>query len=193
MKRWLAPAVFVLLVVGGGYTIWDYYRQPAVPSAFLEARQKSSEISRQLVELTSDNAYKIKDINYLDVDGHYEAALSLVTRAREDNQKAFEETVELSNQLKTMTEIIPEIKSDEKRQMAQEAISLELAMIVHFINYTKAVDDLLLTLKSRFLSPSSKYQREIDVKLSQLNSQALLVNNLNEQFVKKIKEFDEGL
>ena len=92
-----------------------------------------------------------------------------------------------------MTESLPKFNSQENRQISQEAISLEMALIVHFINYTKAVEDLLTTLRSRFITPTAKYQRDIDIKLSDINSQALLINNLNKQFIEKMAELDNKI
>lgn len=179
----------LILAVSGGYLVWAYFASPAIPSEFSDARQHIAAISAQLVDLTSTTNYKIKDINYLDSDGHYRAGVALLNKAKEENQKAFEQAVELSNQLKKMTESLPDIKSLDARQLSQEAVSLELALIVHFINYTKAMDDLLNLIQNRLAAPG-KYQREIDVKLTDINAQVLLVNNLNQQFLEKMTELD---
>lgn len=193
LKKWSPLLIFLFLAVWGGYYFWGYIFNSALPPEFLKARQRVVEISGQLVDLTSNTNYKIKDINSLDDDGHYAAGLSLVNRARDENKKAFDQAVDLSNQLKIMTEALPKIRSLEGRQFSQEAVSLELALIVHFINYTKAMDDLLLVINNKLITPNKKYQREIDIKLSDINAQALLINNLNEEFYNKMAELDRLL
>lgn len=190
MLKLFLTLVFSFLILWGGYYGWNHISTPAAPQSFFDARQIVAEISRQLVDLTSTTNYKIKDINYLDLDGHYAAGLSLVSKAKEENQKAFEQAVELSNQLRKMTESLPEISSSDGRQLSQEAVSLEIALIVHFINYTKAMDDLLFLINSKLANPKAKYEREIDIKLTEINSQAVLVNNLNEKFLEKMAELD---
>ncbi|MBI2591763.1 MAG: hypothetical protein HYW34_03745 [Candidatus Brennerbacteria bacterium] len=190
VKKWLTAFVVPFIAIIGIYYGWQYLKTPIIPEEFTGSREQISKISRQLVDLTASTNYKIKDINYLETDGHYAAALTLVTKAREENQNAFNQAVELSNQLKAMTESLPKFNSQENRQISQEAISLEMALIVHFINYTKAVEDLLTVLRARFITPTAKYQRDIDIKLSDINSQALLINNLNKQFIEKMAELD---
>lgn len=190
VKKWLTAFAVPFTAIIGIYYGWLYLKAPIIPEEFTGSREQISKISRQLVDLTASTNYKIKDINYLETDGHYAAALTLVTKAREENQSAFNQAVELSNQLKTMTESLPKFNSQENRQISQEAISLEMALIIHFINYTKAVEDLLTTLRNKFITPTAKYQRDINIKLSDINSQALLINNLNKQFIEKMAELD---
>lgn len=192
-KKWLATFIIFFAGLTGIYYGYEYLKTPIIPEEFTGSKEQISKISRQLVDLTASTNYKIKDINYLETDGHYAAALTLVTKAREENQNAFNQAVELSNQLKTMTESLPKFNSQDNRQISQEAISLEMALIIHFINYTKAVDDLLAILRNKFITTTAKYQRDIDIKLSEINSQVLLINNLNKQFIEKMAELDKAV
>lgn len=186
-------AVVIAFFLLAGYFGWRYLFNAFLPNEFQDARQISAEISRQIVELTSSTNNKIKDINYSDWNGDYTKALELVRQAKEDNKDAFNQAVELSNKLKIMAEAIPEIRSSEKRQIAQEAVAIELSIITHFINYNKSIEDLLAVLENRFLTSTEKYERDIDVKLYEINTLVAGINNMNQQFSERMTKLDGKL
>lgn len=190
-KKILAVVIAFFLLLA--YFGWQYFSNSFLPDEFQDARQVSAEISSQIVELTSTTNNKIKDINYSDWNGDYAKALELVRQAKEDNKNAFNQAVELSNKLKVMAEAIPEIRSAEKRQIAQEAVAIELSIITHFINYNKSIEDLLVVLENRFLTSTEKYERDIDIKLYEINTLAAGINNMNQQFNERMTKLDGKL
>mgnify|MGYP001560512451 FL=1 len=82
IKKWFATFSVSFLAITGIYYGWQYLATPIIPEEFTGSREQISKISRQLVDLTASTNYKIKDINYLETDGHYAAGLALVTKAK---------------------------------------------------------------------------------------------------------------
>ena len=164
-------AVFIFFLKGSG-------KEPLPPS-FLEARKEASLISQKIVDLTNDANEKIKTANLFDSSGNKSDALVLIKEARQINTEAYNQAFELSRQLQKLAESLSEIKSQDSRRAAYEAVAVELALVTEFIDYTQALNTFLDNLSVAVTTDSFANRRAAENYLEVVNKKANLINNLN--------------
>lgn len=190
---WFKLTFGLIILVTIGYGIWLFMKPPARPPVeFLTARQQGTKISQKIVELTSETNQKIKEINSFDLSGDYLKALSLIEEARNKNQEAYDEAFKLSEEMRKMIESLNKISSLENRQIAMRAISLELALISDFINYTQILNRFLSNLTKAVATSNIEYRQSAEEALSELNAKTRVINSLNQQFLEEMRAFDKS-
>jgi len=186
--------LFITIILVIGYKTSDYLlSKKTIPQKFLQARAHAGEISKKILESTYNITQKIKKINDYDLNGDSQKALELINKAIENNKKSYDLAFSLSEYLKEMTQGLKDFSSLEQQRTAQEAISLQLALIAEFINYNRLLNEFLHHLSIAISTQNSSYRKKIEEDISKINSKALIINSLNEQYHKKMEKLDKML
>jgi len=169
-------------------TFHFYQKTFKLPERFVSAQSKASLIGQEIVEITSQTNQYIKKINILDLSGDYSEALNLIKIAREKNKQVYDLAFELSTALQEMTQSLSQFKSLEKRKIAQSAISLELALISEFLNYTRLLNDFFSHLSIAISTNDFNSRHQLEKDLTKINGKIKVINSLNQQFNQQIKK-----
>ncbi len=192
--NWVKSIIILVLLVAIGYGIWFLVSRPLAkpPAEFLTARERGAEISQRIVELASSTNQQIKEINSLDLNGDYVKALGLIEEAKNKNQETLAQAVELANEVQKMTEVLDKIPS-KSREIAIKAITSENYLLTNFMNYYDVFNNQFLSnLYKAIATSKSEYRQAAENSLSDLNIKAGTINNLNQQFIDQMREFDES-
>jgi len=163
-----------------------------LPSDFLSARQEAAEVSAKIVSLTTATNEKIKSVNTSDLSGNAEAAYTLIKEARSENSDAYNEAFLLSKNIQVMAASLNQLTSLKSQRLAYEAISVELALVSEFINYTRNLNDFLDALGRALATNSFADRRAVKNRLEAVNGSVNIINSLNREFTAKIGEFDKS-
>lgn len=185
---WLIVVFILLFLLSYRLLGFDIKFEQELPAEFLTAKQEAADISQRIVELTGQTNLKIKEINFFDLNDDSKNALALIEETKEKNKIAYDYAFKLSESLRRMTEVLDRVPSLEKQRLAQAAIALELALIAEFITYTKLLNDFFIHLRLAILHSDNSLRQQIERDLSAINSKILIINNLNEQYQKKMLE-----
>jgi len=189
----LIIGLIVLLALGYGIWWWSHRGPTTPPPEFLEARQQGAAISQKIVALIGETNQNIKDINTSDLNGNYNQAVALIKESQGKNQEAQNQAVELANQMQKMTEALDKISSASSRELAMKAIATEISLLTNLMQYKETLDQFLKNLNLTFATAKAQYRKAAEDNLSQLNTAAGTINNLNQQFLEQIQEFDKSL
>ncbi len=159
-----------------------------VPEDFMKARQEASNIAQEIVSLSNQSTQKIDEISQLDQEGKYADALSIVSQELANNVSAKEKAMQLSNQLKVMTENINQISPSSDGQIALDAITSETSLIYSLITYNDYLTQLLGILREKFLG-KNKGDGIPDL-INKINEESRAINDLNQKFNDLMDEFD---
>ena len=190
-NRWifLGACGIVLLIV-----LYALARDPVeLPSSFVAARSSASAVSREIVSLTGETNAKIREANSLDLRGDSEKARFLIRDARDANGLAYQRAFELSQYLQKLTESLQDVPSSHSQRLAYEAIAVELSLVSEFINYTQNLNTFLERLEQAIATGLSQDRTFAEATLRGVNDKASRINDLNEEFLAKMREFDESL
>lgn len=168
-------------------------RSAVLPGSFMDARERAAEISKRIVELTSETSKKIKAANVSDLTGRTLDARTLIQEARTNNTEAYQNAFELSRQLQRLAESLAELKSTKSQRLAYEAVAVELALVSEFITYTQNLNRFLDNLDKAIVFNSVAARDEVRAALQEINKSAETINRLNLEFLAKMKKFDSSL
>lgn len=186
-------SLIVISVLGGlGYLVWNsgtFF----VPENFIEARQKSAGIASDLVALLDSSVKSLDKISEEDRNGRFSSALDLVEQETEKVEKARTMALELSSELNNMAQAIQGIEPVSAKNIALEAVSQEVSLIGHLINYNAYFSGLLATLKMKFVDDSNYDSSDVQNFINNMNKEKDEVNSINESFNQKLAEFDSEL
>lgn len=187
--------VVLILLAAVGYKIWSFVNQPArLPAEFLAARQRGSEISQKIVELTADTNQRIKEINALDLNGDAVKALALIEEAKGKNREALDQALKLTGEMQAMAVSLDKITFSKSREIAMKAIALEISLTTTFIvEYNPILDQFLSNLYKAIATSKIEYRKAAENNLSDLNAKTWTINSLNRQFLEEMRAFDKSL
>lgn len=185
-------SIVVIIVALGIIYITSIRSSRDIPERFVEARKNAASVSEDIVRLTSDTNEKIAQINVLEIKGKAEEALLLIQSARASNEAAYGKAFDLSQNLKTLAESLADIHSPREQQIAYEAVAVELSLVSEFISYTQALNIFLSNLASLISNNTLQNQNIVRSNISTVNEKTSLINNLNTQFIEKMKTFDSS-
>lgn len=178
-------AVAVIVAAGfGAYSIWG---SDPVPDSFKAAREKGAFISEEIVQ---DSAAMIKDlerVNQLDKEKKYTEASALIDQLVKKNDEVRERALELAEQLEIMTKSLGEIRVEEARPVALEAINHELSVITHLLKYNEYVGRLFEVLLDRFVRNRST---QVSGWIEDINQEVAEINRYNSEAKKAFERFD---
>jgi hypothetical protein len=127
------------------------------------------------------------------LDGKSYLALELINEAKTNNEAAYREAVQLSNNLEQMAISLADLPPGRSQRKAYEAIAIELSLVSEFIRYTQNLNDFLSKLGQAISLNNEKARKEIYGAVDKVNKSAQSINKLNTQFIAKMKEFDDSL
>lgn len=165
----------------------------AVPAGFTAARQNAAGVSQDIVALTATVNQKIQAANAAEAKGDANAVLAAVSGARTSNAEAYNKAFSLSQDLQTMAESLSTINSPQSRQLAYEAVAVELSLVSEFIAYTGSLNDFLNALSSSIASDNPANRNAVADALKTVNDKAATINQLNDEFNQKMDAFDASV
>jgi translation initiation factor 1 (eIF-1/SUI1) len=189
-RRTNAVFAFVAIVaIGYGVVLyWQY--QNNVPQAFINARSQSAIIAQNIVDTSRQSTATLQEVNQEDLKGDDKDALALVTSMVSKSEDMRNQAVQLSNQIEQMTQSLSDIGSLDARQSALDAISSNLALINQLVNYSGDLGNLLDDLQSRFSGNGTVTNQQIQVLVTQINTDVTAINNFNNQATQAMQQFD---
>ncbi|MAF80256.1 hypothetical protein CL629_04245 [bacterium] len=168
-----------------------------IPDEFMLAREDAAAVGREIVTLTSSTNEKIRKVNLLDIQGggeRIEKAINLVREAKDDNAEALSNAFELSEHLQRLAESLIRVSPVSSQRVAYEAIAVELSLVSEFIQYTKNLNEFLDSLeRSIALRSTFEEQDIIGSTLDEVNQNTQTINQLNEEFLVRMRQFDQSL
>lgn len=187
------PIRFSLLLVFAlvaAYLAWRIFfaQELVVPAKFLEANRQGVAIAEKIVDLSKQSSDRIATISALDKENKISEALDLVYQELQHNKEMREQAVTLSGELQTMTETLPNIKPEEVRVKALQAINAEVSLMNRLIDYNDYLYQLLTILRDKFLYNIAPPRNKIDDLIAKINGEAKAINELNSQFNSQIQD-----
>lgn len=194
IPNWFKLILTLIIMVAVGYGVWFFASRPPIkpPAEFLTARQKGAEISQRIVELASSTTRKIEEINSLDLNGDYPKALILIEEAKNKNQEMLNQAVDLAKEMQIMTESLGGISLSKNRELAMRAITTETYLLTNFMQYKDTLDQFLRNLNGAIATSRNEYRQAAENDRLDLNIKAGTINNLNQQFIEQMAEFDKA-
>jgi len=193
IKLVFAPVLVVVLGIVVVYFFLSFSstenKEIFLPQEFVEARKSASEISQEVVNLTSGVRDKIK---IADVHSGKEDALKIISEAKSLNVQTHQKIVDLSYALQVMAGSLFEIQPIESQRVAYEAITTEISLISEFFAYTEHLNAFLNDLESIALSGEGTTPFS-EGNLNKANEKVEVINTLNKEFLSKIEVFDKSL
>jgi len=162
----------------------------AVPASFSDARMQGALISQTIVDLSNKLQGDLGQVNELDKNKKTAEALELTSKLIEQSQEIRQQAVDLSREMETMAKSLPEIKSEEARLAAVNAISSRLLLIDKLVSYSSYLTELLQTLRDRFAG-STVSQEQVGALIEKVNAEVTAINNFNRQASASMERFDE--
>jgi hypothetical protein len=163
--------------------------QKEAPAQFTEAREKAASVSREIVGLTGLANKKIGEASDFEIGGKKAEALARIEEARIYNNDAYNKALELSGDLRALASSLSRVPKD-KRYAALEATAIELSLVQEFISYTKNLNSFFDSLTEAIRTGNNKNREEVNGLLATVNKNAEKINSLNEEFLKKMRDFD---
>ncbi len=165
----------------------------AVPPSFTTARQNAASVSHDIVALTTSVNQNIQAANAAEAKGDTNAVLAAIGDARTANAAAYEKAFALSQNLQQMTQALTEINPASSRQMASEAVAIELSLVSEFIAYTGSLNDFLNTLARSIAVNGLSGNSAVAAALKVVNDRAATIDKLNQEFNQKMDAFDASV
>jgi len=194
IPNWIKFTTALIILVAIGYGVWFFASRPPIkpPAEFLLAREKGAEISQKIVELASSTNKRIEEIDSLDLNGDYPKALILIEEAKNKNQEMLNQAVNLAKEMQIMTESLGKISLSKNRELAIRAITTETYLLTNFMQYKDILDQFLRNLNGAIATSRNEYRQAAENNRLDLNIKAGTINNLNQQFIEQMAEFDKS-
>ena len=164
-----------------------------LPGEFIAARGKVAETSRVIVDLTNQTAGIIERANIFDSGNDAHNALTLISTARSNNSQAYNKASLLAQQLEDLARSLDNIPAKRARQLAYESVAVELSLVSEFIVYTNRLNAFLDVLAQAVSTNFIDKRREVESRLREVNDQARTINTINQEFLRRIGDFDASL
>ncbi len=180
---------FTALVIFGAYKFWSGGR--FVPKEFIEARAQGSLVADRVAWLSSVSLQNLQKVSELEKNFQYEEAIELVSQELARNKEARDEAIKLSNYLDQMAKLLSEIKPRAARDLAAEAVGVEIQVINRLISYNEYLRNLFELLKAKFEGKIKNGDDRLKELLLLINQETNYINSLNKRFNERMGEFDE--
>jgi len=181
----VSASAFIFLIV------YFFVGNEYVPELFSQARQNSFIVAEDISSLTGQSLASLEKIAEADNEYSFGNALVLVGEELERLKKARAQAIELTKNLDLMAKSTAGIRPKAARNLAIEALSYEISLMSRLIVYNDILNGLLQTLELKFSGEMAYNAKDVQVIIANLNSEAREINNLNNLFNEKMKEFDE--
>jgi chromosome segregation ATPase len=190
-RRILIFVVAIVVIAG----VYFGYRlliasQRSVPQEFSEARSQGAAVSEKIVSNSNQIASLVAQLGSpTSTPKQVSSTLGEVTTKVSQVRG---QAVELAGTLEQMTKAVQDIRSEEARQFALDAISNRLTLVSHLITYTDAVSRLAIAIRQR-LETGARNSGEIDKLIKEINAEIAAVNRLSSLADEAMFRFDELL
>ncbi len=179
----------VAIIVGFRYLA----TKSVVPQSFQEARQEGAFVSSVIVSLLDESLKSLEIISQEDKNYNFSKAMALVQQELDRTDGAKQKAASLTLVLDKMTTAVPGIAPAKARNLAIEAVANEVALISHLMIYNDSLRGLLETLRYKFSGDIRYDADDVQALVSNMNREAKEINNLNDLFNQKMREFDRAV
>lgn len=191
MRNKVKMAALAGIILGLGFLAYDFFNWKTVPEEFNQARAAGVLIGQNIVRLSSRSLEGLEQISQLEQAGKYQEAISIVTKAIDNNRQAREEAFRLSRELEKMVVQLDKIEPLSARELATSAIGHEINLINQLINYNDFLLRLFSLLNQKFNGQLPQNpDGQVKELLTAINGQAEIINDLNKKFNDTMAEFD---
>ena len=178
---------------GLGYLVWNS-GESFVPENFSEARIRSSIIALELTSGLDLSRQSLNKISEEDRNGRFSSALELVEKEIEKIEKVKIKALELAAELANMAQAVQGIEPASARNLAFEAVSQEVSLIMRLNNYlNSSFNPLLETLRLKFSGDIRYDSGDVRILVENMNKEAKEINYINDSFNQKLRDFDRVL
>ncbi len=180
--------------IGGGVYLAARLLIPTayIPPVFSEARINGAGFAKNIVSLLEESVRHLQEIAAFDREGNAPEALTLISQEVIKNRNIQQEAIKLSSELEKMARAIPEVRPDSARFAATEALSSEIALVSHLLNYTAALRELFDVLRSK-LNRTTATEEQVRSLIAGINREAEAINDLNQKFNNALQELDNAI
>jgi cell division protein FtsB len=185
----LFMSIFAVILISYFVLRAVFAARTAIPADFLDARAQGAILAQDIVNTSNAINGEIGHINDLDKNKDYVAALDATEGVKKNTQYLRERAIDLSKELKTMTQDLPSITPDAAQQAALDSISSRLALISRLITYTDDVNQFLSALALHFQNKNAPPQ-DIAQLVTQINTEVKAINTFNSQAGQAMDRFD---
>jgi hypothetical protein len=168
-------------------------KRAPLPTGFSESRSRAAEISRDIVSLSNETNDKVKALSALDPKKDKAQATALVADAKAKNNEAYAKAVDLSKELEGMSNSFKGIKSLDLQRIMYDGIAVEIALVTEFIQYTKDFNGFLEAVSAFLANPTPEHKLAVQAGESAVNTRVTNINRLNDEFLKRMDEFEKAL
>ncbi len=182
-------AALIVLLIGVFAASLFLAGKENVPADFISARNSSSLIAKDIVEINNNLAKDLADVSKASADERYDDALNMIVKDIDQNRKARQKAVALSANLEIMIKNTDKIYPENLARQALEAISAETTLISHLITYNDYLYQLLDILRDGLLDKQIS-QKQVVSLADKINTEARAVNDINNRFNDLMKKFD---
>ena len=163
---------FLALYLAGYFLLGKSF----VPNEFLEARNRSALVAKEIVALTDVSIQNLDKISLHERKNNYPRALILVKEELENSKKSRVKAADLAKEIGHMTEAIGGITPTKTRNLATDAVRDEVALITHLIVYNDLLNSLLQLLELTFSGPISHGSDEVQTLIKNMNQEVKEIN-----------------
>ena len=188
-NKLFAVSVVVSALVIAFFGAFSLASQKEAPAQFTEARENAASVSREIVGLTGLVNKKIGEASDFEIGGKKGEALARIEEARIYNGEAYDKALELSEHLSSLASSLSRVPK-EKRKAALEATTVELPLVQEFISYTKNLNNFFNSLTETIQMKDDKNEDRISGLLATVNKNVERINFLNDEFLRKMRDFD---
>lgn len=168
-------------------------QETPLPQRFVDSSRSAGEVSKEIVSLTTKTNNAIHTVNSLDLLKDKETAISLLNEAREANKKAYDQAFLLSQNLQGIAESLAGIRSQESQRIGYDAVATELALVSEFITYTQNLQVFLDRVSVLMHTNTEEQKAAVNESLLVVNEKTRIINQLNADFLRRMKEFEDSL
>lgn len=182
-------------IVGGVFAVYALTvgSRFELPADFVDARHQTALVSQKIVDFTQATNEKISAVNISEFSGDPDSALSFITDAQKNNAEAYNEAVELARHIQSLAESLNKIKSTESQRLAYEAVAIEFGLVSEFIVYTQKLNAFLENLARAIVTGGARDRKAVEDSLAEVNLAVTYINQLNQDFGKKLEKFEKSL
>ncbi|MDD5547634.1 MAG: hypothetical protein PHN74_01880 [Candidatus Pacebacteria bacterium] len=187
----MAFAALAILGTSAYFIVNSFSEDSFVSEAFIDARKEASFMAFQINYLTEKSLEVLSRISEADRKYNFSRALELVHEEQDDIKEIREKSISLTKELDNMTREVSIIRPEKARNLAISAISEEISLINHLVNYNAFFGGLLETLKFKFSGDIRYDSSDVQDLVNNMNKEVAEVNRLNKTFGEKLAEFDK--
>lgn len=186
-RIFLAVLLLVLLMAGKTAFLPGNF----IPEEFSRARIEGAKLAEEIVAQSNYSVEILGEIAKLDLERRYAKALDMASKEIEKNYNANSKATNLASLMANMARTIVGIRPYAAKQLALEAVSSEVSLVSHLINYNNYLDELFRILGNKFESQAENSNGRVQELIKLINGEVKEINNLNEKFNGSLKQFDE--